>query len=90
MGQHIWPLETLGAPHSMLRALRPLLFLETSGLASSPVLGQLPGSCVLHHLYSRAPQELLGPHQRSGLTPAQVRMSTRVEGQRPRCGLICS
>ena len=73
VGQHIWPLETLGAPHSMLRALRPLLFLETSGLASSPVLGQLPGSCVLHHLYSRAPQELLGPHQRSGLTPAQVR-----------------
>ena len=73
IGQHIWPLETLGAPPSMLRALRPLLFLDTAALPSSPVLGQLPGSCVLHHLYSRAPAELLSPHQRSGLSPAQVK-----------------
>ena len=74
VGQHIWPLESLGAPHSVLRALRPLLFLETAQIAASPLLGQLPASCVVHHLYSRAPAELQSPHQRSGLTPAQARL----------------
>ena len=78
VGQHIWPLDTLGAPTAMLRALRPLLFLDTAALGGSPLLGQLPASCVVHHLYSRAPAELQGPHQRSGLNPAQVPHPTRM------------
>jgi len=65
------PLESLGAPYRALRALRPLLFLETEAIAGSPLIAELPSSALLHHLLSRAPPEVLSPHVRAGLTPAK-------------------
>ncbi|TKY57212.1 Conserved oligomeric Golgi complex subunit 5 [Spatholobus suberectus] len=71
VGQNLFPVEQLGAPYRALRAFRPLIFLETSQLASSPLLQDLPPNVVLHHLYTRAPEELQSPLQRNKLTPLQ-------------------
>ena len=72
VGQSLAPVEALGGPHRVLRAFRPLLFLDTCALASSPLLAALPPGVALSHLFSRAPPGLQSPHQRSGFTPAQV------------------
>lgn len=69
VGQNLFPIEQLGAPYRALRAFRPLIFLETSQLGSSPLLRELPPSVVLHHLYSRAPAELESPMKSTKLTP---------------------
>eukprot|EP00250_Pteridium_aquilinum_P008386 c17905_g2_i1 orf=280-2844(-) len=71
IGQSLFPVEQLGAPYRALRAFRPLIFLETSQLGSSPLLRELPPSVVLHHLYSRAPAELESPMKSTKLTPMQ-------------------
>ncbi|KAL2316816.1 hypothetical protein Fmac_030692 [Flemingia macrophylla] len=71
VGQNLFPVEQLGAPYRALRAFRPLIFLETSQLASSPLLQDLPPNVILHHLYTRAPEELQSPLQRNKLTPMQ-------------------
>ncbi|KAK9840386.1 hypothetical protein WJX74_009033 [Apatococcus lobatus] len=71
IGQSLFPLEALGRPLQVLRAFRPLLFLDTASLPDSPLLAELPASVVLHHLFSRAPAELKSPHARSNITPAQ-------------------
>ena len=73
VGQSLVPVEALGSPHRTLRALRPLLFADTSALAGSPLLGALPASVALAHLFARAPPGLPSPHARSGFTPAQAR-----------------
>jgi len=65
------PLEALGAPYRALRALRPLLFLETQAVAGTPLLADLPCADVLHHLLARAPLGVASPHARAGLTPAK-------------------
>lgn len=72
ISQSLFPLEALGRPLQVLRAFRPLLFLDTPSLPDSPLLTELPASVVLHHLYSRAPKELKSPHARSSITPTQV------------------
>ena len=72
VGQSLAPVEALGGPHRVLRAFRPLLFLDTPALAGSPLLGALPPGVALSQLFSRAPPGLQSPHQRSGFTPAQV------------------
>ena len=72
VGQNLFPVEQLGAPFRVVRAFRPLLFLETAAVRDSPLRKELPPSVVLHHLYSRAPAELQSPHARNGLSPAQV------------------
>ena len=72
VGQSVYPLDHLGLPFNMLRAFRRLLFLDTAEVMGSPVVRELPGSVVLHHLYSRAPAELQSPHARQSFTPAQV------------------
>lgn len=72
VGQNLFPVEQLGAPYRALRAFRPVIFLETDQLEGSPLLKDLPPSVILHHLYSRAPDELLqSPLQRNKLTPVQ-------------------
>lgn len=71
VGQNLFPVEQLGAPYRALRALRPIIFLETSQLGASPLLQDLPPSVILHHLYSRGPDELQSPMQRNKLTPKQ-------------------
>lgn len=71
VGQNLFPVEQLGAPYRALRALRPIIFLETSQLGASPLLQDLPPSIILHHLYSRGPDELQSPMQRNKLTPKQ-------------------
>ncbi|KAJ7543428.1 hypothetical protein O6H91_09G038000 [Diphasiastrum complanatum] len=71
VGQHLFPVEQLGSPYRALRAFRPFIFLETSQIANSPLLQELPISVIFHHLYSRAPEELESPMKRLKLTPLQ-------------------
>lgn len=83
VGQNLFPVEQLGAPYRALRAFRPVIFLETSQLGASPLLQDLPPSVILHHLYSRGPEELQSPMQRNDLTPQKysVWMDTQGEDQ---------
>eukprot|EP00741_Cyanophora_paradoxa_P018990 tig00021108_g18333.t1 len=64
------PLQKLGQPYRALRAFKSLVFMETAALAAGPEKDQLPPSAVLHHLFSRAPDELQLPHARLGMTEA--------------------
>ncbi|CAH8358884.1 unnamed protein product [Eruca vesicaria subsp. sativa] len=71
VGQNLFPVEQLGAPYRALIAFRPLIFLETSEMGSSPLIQDLPPSIVLHHLYTRGPDELDSPMQKDRLSPKQ-------------------
>ncbi|KAF2302218.1 hypothetical protein GH714_033763 [Hevea brasiliensis] len=81
VGQNLYPVEQLGLPYRALRAFRPLIFLETSQLEASPVLQDLPPSVILHHLYSRGPDELQSPLQRNKLTPLQYSLWLDSQGE---------
>lgn len=81
VGQNLFPVEQLGAPYRALRALRPIIFLETSQLAESPLLQDLPLSVILHHLYSRGPEELESPLQRNKLTYLQYSLWLDSQGE---------
>ncbi|KAK6925640.1 hypothetical protein RJ641_007359 [Dillenia turbinata] len=81
VGQNLFPVEQLGAPYRALRAFRPIIFLETSQLVSSPLLQDLPPSVVLHHLYSRGPDELQSPLKRNNLTPQQYTLWMDSQGE---------
>lgn len=81
VGQNLFPVEQLGAPYRALRALRPVIFLETSQLGASPLLQDLPPSVILHHLYSRGPDELQSPMQRNKLTPLQYSLWLDSQGE---------
>ncbi|CAN6937734.1 unnamed protein product [Brassica oleracea] len=71
VGQNLFPVEQLGAPYRALRAFRPFIFLETSEMGSSPLIQDLPPSIVLHHLYTRGPDELESPMQKNRLSAKQ-------------------
>ncbi len=58
----IQSLKDLGGPYKELRALRPLLFRENDQILGSPELSSLSLCTVMHHMFSRAPEELLSPH----------------------------
>ncbi|MQL71912.1 hypothetical protein Taro_004265 [Colocasia esculenta] len=81
VGQNLFPVEQLGAPYRALRAFRPVIFLETSQLIGSPLLQDLPPSVILHHLYSRAPDDLQSPLQRNKLTPLQYSLWLDSQGE---------
>lgn len=81
VAQNLYPVEQLGAPYRALRAFRPVIFLETSQLGSSPLLQDLPPSVVLHHLYSRGPEDLQSPLQRNKLTPLQYSLWMDSQGE---------
>ncbi|KAE9596335.1 putative oligomeric Golgi complex subunit 5 protein [Lupinus albus] len=81
VGQNLFPVEQLGAPYRALRAFRPLIFLETSQFASSPLLQDLPPNVILHHLYTRGPEELQSPLQRNKLTPLQYSLWLDSQGE---------
>ncbi|KAH7833665.1 hypothetical protein Vadar_008563 [Vaccinium darrowii] len=81
VGQNLFPVEQLGPPYRALRAFRPVIFLETSQLGASPLLQDLPPSVVLHHLYSRGPEELQSPMQRNKLTPMQYSLWMDSQGE---------
>nr|GMD36716.1 conserved oligomeric Golgi complex subunit 5 [Ipomoea batatas] len=81
VGQNLFPVEQLGAPYRALRAFRPVIFLETSQLASSPLLQDLPPSVILHHLFSRGPDDLLSPMQRNRLSPLQYSLWMDSQGE---------
>lgn len=81
VGQNLFPVEQLGAPYRALRAFRPVIFLETSQLEGSPLLQDLPVSVILHHLYSRGPEELQSPMQRNRLTPMQYSLWMDSQGE---------
>lgn len=57
-------LDAAGAEYRALRALRPLLFLETARLAEQGATAGLPPLIVLHHILVRAPIPL--PHMLHG------------------------
>ncbi|GMJ08470.1 Conserved Oligomeric Golgi Complex 5 [Hibiscus trionum] len=81
VGQNLFPVEQLGAPYRALRAFRPLIFLETSQLGASPLLQDLPPSVILHHLYSRGPEDLQSPLQRNKLTHLQYSLWLDSQGE---------
>lgn len=81
VAQNLFPVEQLGPPYRALRAFRPVLFLETSQLGSSPLLQELPPSVILHHLYSRGPEDLQSPLQRNRLTPLQYSLWMDSQGE---------
>ncbi|GMG98865.1 hypothetical protein Nepgr_000705 [Nepenthes gracilis] len=81
VGQNLFPVGQLGAPYRALRAFRPIIFLETSQLEASPLLQDLPASVILHHLYSRGPDELQSPMQRNKLTPLQYSLWLDSQGE---------
>lgn len=81
VGQNLFPVEQLGAPYRALRAFRPLIFLETSQLGSSHLLQDLPLSVILHHLYTRGPDDLQSPLQRNKLTPLQYSLWLDSQGE---------
>lgn len=81
VGQYLFPVEQLGPPYRALRAFRPLIFLETSQLGASPLLQDLPPSVILHHLYSRGPDELESPLQRNRLTHLQYSLWLDSQGE---------
>jgi hypothetical protein len=81
VGQNLFPVEQLGAPYRALRALRPIIFLDTSQLVGSPLLQDLPLSVVLHHLYSRGPDDLQSPLQRNNLTHLQYSLWLDSQGE---------
>ncbi|KAJ0668490.1 putative oligomeric Golgi complex subunit 5 protein [Helianthus annuus] len=81
VGQNLFPVEQLGAPYRALRAFRPVIFLEMSQLNGSPLLQDLPPSVILHHLYSRAPNELQSPMQRNKLSPLQYSLWLDSQGE---------
>jgi len=80
VGQNLWPLEQCGPPFRAVRALRPLLFLDTAALATSPLLRELPAAAAAHFLFTRAPEGLQSPMTRASLTPAQVRVCFPTKG----------
>ncbi|RAL45256.1 hypothetical protein DM860_014666 [Cuscuta australis] len=81
VGQNLFPVEQLGGPYRSLRAFRPVIFLETSQLETSPLLQDLPASVVLHHLFSRGPDELQSPMQRNRLSPLQYSLWMDSQGE---------
>ncbi|KAJ6709100.1 CONSERVED OLIGOMERIC GOLGI COMPLEX COMPONENT 5 [Salix koriyanagi] len=81
IGQSLFPVEQLGPPYRALRAFQPLIFLETSQLGGSPLLQDLPPSVILHHLYTRGPDELESPLQRNRLTPLQYSLWLDSQGE---------
>ncbi|GER45088.1 conserved oligomeric Golgi complex subunit, partial [Striga asiatica] len=81
VAQNLFPVEQLGGPYRALRAFRPVIFLETSQLGSSPLLQDLPPSVVLHHIYSRGPEDLQSPLQRNKLTPLQYSLWMDSQGE---------
>lgn len=81
VGQNLFPVEQLGAPYRALRAFRPVIFLETSQLEASPLLQDLHPSVILHHLYSRGPDELQSPLQRNKLTLLQYSLWLDNQGE---------
>ncbi|KAL8137041.1 hypothetical protein V2J09_003042 [Rumex salicifolius] len=81
VGQNLFSVEQLGAPYRALRAFRPVIFLETSQLESSPLLQDLSLSIILHHLYTRGPDELQSPLQRNKLTPHQYSLWLDSQGE---------
>ncbi|KAK0455394.1 Golgi transport complex subunit 5-domain-containing protein [Desarmillaria tabescens] len=62
-------LESVGPEYKMLRAMRPLLFLESSQLASLHYTSGLPPLIVLHHILVRSPIPL--PHSLHGWQEAE-------------------
>ncbi|VFQ61883.1 unnamed protein product [Cuscuta campestris] len=81
VGQNLFPVEQLGGPYRSLRAFRPVIFLETSQLETSPLLQDLPVSVVLHHLFSRGPDKLQSPMQRNRLSPLQYSLWMDSQGE---------
>ncbi|KAK9691342.1 hypothetical protein RND81_09G191000 [Saponaria officinalis] len=81
VGQNLFPVEQLGPPYRALRAFRPVIFLDTAQLEASPLLQDLRPSTILHHLYSRGPDELQTPMQRNKLTPIQYSLWLDSQGE---------
>jgi len=53
------------------KAFKSLVLLPTESIDGSPLLREVPDRVLLHHLYSRAPQDLSTPAKRASLNAAQ-------------------
>ncbi|KAG1765762.1 Golgi transport complex subunit 5-domain-containing protein [Suillus occidentalis] len=62
-------LEVAGEEYRMLRAMRPLLFLDTASLAGPTHAANLPPLVVLHHILVRSPLPM--PHVMHGWQEAE-------------------
>ncbi|GAX78041.1 hypothetical protein CEUSTIGMA_g5483.t1 [Chlamydomonas eustigma] len=71
VGQNLYPLEQLNKPFRVVKAFRALMFQDTSGVLTSPLIRELPATIILHHLFSRLPASIKAPHERSGLSLSQ-------------------
>lgn len=54
----------LGRPYKLLRAFRPMLFQTPEHIVKNTTVGEIvPFSTVLQFLFSKAPKELMSPHE---------------------------
>lgn len=54
----------LGRPYKLLRAFRPMLFQTPEHIVKNTTVGEIvPYSTVLQFLFSKAPKELMSPHE---------------------------
>jgi hypothetical protein len=65
------PARNTGDAYKQLRALRPLMHRELQEIADCPEAAILPPSAVMHHLLSRAPNDLQSPNTLARMTLAQ-------------------
>ncbi|PIK54910.1 putative conserved oligomeric Golgi complex subunit 5 [Apostichopus japonicus] len=57
----------LGRPYKLLRAFRPMLFQTPEHIVKNTTVGEIvPYSTVLQFLFSKAPKELMSPHEGAG------------------------
>ena len=73
VGQSLFPLEQLVQPYRVVKAFRALLFSDVAGITTSPLIGDLPPTITLHHLFSRQ-VALRGASSRSQAPPVILRI----------------
>lgn len=64
ISEHGVTMEQLGDSYKALRAIRPLLFLDTSQLSAAHHTANVPNIIILHHMIVRSPPNTLSlPHK---------------------------
>ncbi|KAG2055186.1 hypothetical protein BDR06DRAFT_1020429 [Suillus hirtellus] len=79
-------LEAVGEEYKMLRAMRPLLFIDTASLAGPAHTVNLPPLVVLHHILVRSPLPM--PHITHGWQEAEYVRWTEEHKQEDAWGLV--
>jgi hypothetical protein len=69
--RHLSPPDLLRDTHTVFRSFRSLLFTETAAFASSGLSNTIPVATTLLHFFSRLPESVANPYQRTGVTVKQ-------------------